>query len=195
MSADEAARWIDALDPSGALPLSATGGEPLMWPEFLLELRSALGSRRLHLETAGGHPRALERVLGACDHVSLDLKLPDDMAPPEELVAGDFAFEPSPTDASSWRAARRACLALVAERDACAKLVVAGARAVAAFEPLLADLAELAPRLPLVLQPVTPVRGLDAPARAFLVELADRALELGLRPRVLPQIHPLLGVP
>jgi hypothetical protein len=44
--------------------------------EFVLALKAMLGPRRLHLETAGAHPRALARVVLACDHVSLDLKCP-----------------------------------------------------------------------------------------------------------------------
>ena len=71
----EAVQWIDEVDPSGRMTVSVTGGEPLLWPEFLLSLRPLLGRRRIHLETAGAHPLTLARVLDACDHVSADLKL------------------------------------------------------------------------------------------------------------------------
>jgi len=196
-----AARRVAELDPLGARPLSATGGEPLLWPAFLLELRAEIGARALHLETAGAHPRALARVVGRCDHVSLDLKLPADLAPPVELalrpggpVAREEESEAAPRDAREWRRARRACLELVAGRDACAKIVVAGGRAPDVFLELLDDAAELAPDLPLVLQPATPTRAVAAPAVAVLERLAEAALARGLRPRVLPQVHRALGV-
>lgn len=52
-----AAAWIDELDPSRTRPLSLTGGEPLLWTDFLLALKPLLGERRLHLESAGRTPR------------------------------------------------------------------------------------------------------------------------------------------
>lgn len=198
---ERAARWIDELDPSGDLAVSVTGGEPLLWPEFLLALRPLLGARRLHLETAGAHPATLERVLDACDHVSLDLKLPADLGPPEELApaslppGASLSAEPAPRDAASWRAARRAFLARVARRDACAKLVVAAGRAPGEFGELLADLAELAPRVPLVIQPASPIGDVRAPGRDTLFELVSRSRALGLDVRVVPQVHRLLRLP
>lgn len=198
VSAAEAARWVEELDPHRSRALSITGGEPLMWPDFVLELCAELVGRRAHLETAGAHPLALERVMGALDHLSLDLKLPLDMDAPEELrpPAGRLAagFERSPASESEWRDARRAVLALVRGRDAVGKVVVAAGREPELFDPLLRDVAELAPALPIVLQPATAVRGVGAPRVETLLALAERALALGLAVRVLPQLHPLLGL-
>jgi organic radical activating enzyme len=193
-----AAAWISSADPHGERALSVTGGEPLLWPGFVAELCALVSPRRVHLETAGAHPLALARVLGAVDHVSLDLKLPADLdapvwAPPPE--AGEWQGEPAPRDAAQWAAARERALALVAGRDACAKLPVAGGRRTADFLPLLDDVQRLAPRLPLILQPVTPLGGARAPGRAELEALVEAALERDLDVRVLPQVHRALGVP
>jgi hypothetical protein len=49
--------------------------------------------------------------------------------------------------------------------------------------------------MPLFLQPATPSLEARAPSEELLEELLDEALELGLRPRQLPQIHKLLGLP
>jgi organic radical activating enzyme len=178
-----------------------------MWPSFLLELPSMLGSRPLHLETAGGHPRTLERVLDVFQHVSLDLKLPADMDPPVELpsgLAGDadgearvgsITAERAPRNEHEWRAARRACLTLLAGRDAAAKVVVAGGREVREFAPLLEDLVNLAPELPLILQPATAVRGVTAPDSELLQELLEDARDLALDVRVVPQVHRILRIP
>jgi 7-carboxy-7-deazaguanine synthase len=195
--ADELAAWVEAADPGGSRPVSVTGGEPLMWPEFLLALREALPGRRLHLETAGAFPRSLARVLDAFDHVSADLKCPQDLDAPVPLSGpgAPHAAEAAPSDAAQWREARREVLGLLAGRDACTKLVLSGARTLEELAALLEDQAELAPDVPLFLQPMTPVAGLAAPSKAFLSEAAALALSLGLSPRVVPQVHRLLGLP
>jgi hypothetical protein len=59
---------------------------------------------------------------------------------------------------------------------------------------LLDDVAAIAPELPLLLQPVTPMNGVPAPAPTLLFELVEMALERGLGVRVVPQIHRVLGM-
>ena len=188
----ELLRWIAAVEPGAPRTLSITGGEPLMWPEFLVALRELAGARRIHLETGGGHPRALERVRDSVDHVSLDLKLPADLDAPQELGS---AFEASPRDEREWRAARRACLELVRGRDACTKLIVSGEHEVAAFEPLIGDLARIAPDVPLYLQPVTPLGRATRPSSELLTALAELARARKLTVRVIPQVHRSLRIP
>ncbi len=191
VDAQRAAAWVEEVDPGGTRPVSVTGGEPLLYPAFLEDLVAALAPRPVHLETAGAHPLALGRLVSCVRHVSLDLKLPADLGAPVG-VAGES--ETAPADARQWAAARRACLELVAPSDACAKIPVASGRSVSDFEPLLSDVASFAPRLPVVLQPVTPVPGSSAPEPALLFALVERAEACGLTARVLPQVHPLLGV-
>lgn len=183
----QAKRWIDEVDPTGRMTVSVTGGEPLLWAEFLLELRPLLGRRRVHLETAGAHPGSLSRVLDACDHVSADLKLPLDMGAPE--ASGFFEEEPSPSTDAQWQRARRSFLESISGRDACCKLVVAGGHPPEAYSGLFEDVSECAPELPLFVQPATPVRGAGAPSREEVAELAASAEEMGLRVSVLGQLH------
>jgi len=198
----QAAVWVASAEPGDPRTVSVTGGEPLLWPDFLRALRNMLAPRRLHLETGGGHPETLARVLDTFDHVSLDLKLPADMGPPVELDAlrasQDFhppTSEPAPRDAEEWALARRRALPLLAGRDACAKIVVAAGRAPRDFEPLFDDIARLAPSLPVYLSPATPMHGVEAPALDDLVEVVELARELGLTTRVVPQVHRFLRVP
>lgn len=189
--------WVASAEPAGPRTLSITGGEPLLWPEFVLGLASVAGERRLHLETAGAHPEALERVLEVLHHVSLDLKLPADLAPPVavavsgELVPSDEAM---PRDAEHWRRARRACLSLVRGRDACCKVVLRGGRTAADYRELLEDHAELASDVPLFLQPVTPLGSVTAADPGLMSDVAEEARELGLVVRVVPQVHRALGI-
>lgn len=191
----QALTYIGQAEPREPRTVSITGGEPLMWPEFLLALATMVGERPLHLETAGAHPETLERVADVFDHISLDLKLPADMGAPEELTGPDnFTRESAPQSESDWREARRSCLKLIADRDACAKIVVAGGRQVHDYAPLLEDLANLAPEVPLFLQPATPMGGVAGPDHAFLGDLVEDARDLGLDVRVLPQVHRSMGI-
>ncbi len=194
----QALTYIGAVEPREPRTVSITGGEPLVWPEFLLALATMVGERPLHLETAGGHPKALARVADVFDHISLDLKLPADMGEPVEL-RGLKESEPSPresapTGAAQWREARRACLEVIAERDACAKVVVCAGHQVHDYAPLFEDLSDLAPDVPLFLQPATPMGGAEAPSAQFLEDLLEDARDLGLTVRVVPQVHRHMGI-
>lgn len=193
-----AATWIAAAEPGRPRTVSVTGGEPLLWPEFVRELRGFLGGRRVHLETAGAHPRALARVLERVDHVSLDLKPAADLDAPVPVGAaadGAPGAEPSPRTEEDWRRVRAEVLGLVRGRDACLKLVVVGESGEARYLALLDEVEELAPDLPLYLQPATPVRGVRAPEAALLACLHEAARDRDLDARVLPQLHRVLGLP
>lgn len=199
----QAACWIAEVEPGGPRTVSVTGGEPLLWPEFVIALKGMLGARRLHLETAGAHPRALARVALAVDHVSLDLKCAADLDAPVELAefAEDVASAPretrerAPRDADEWRAARAACLQLVGGRDACAKVIVSGERRAEDFTELLDDVERLAPNLLVVVQPATAMRSVPAPDLALVGAVAEMARDRDLAVRILPQLHRLIGVP
>jgi organic radical activating enzyme len=198
----QVACWIAEVEPGSPRTVSVTGGEPLAWPEFLLGIKSMLGDRRVHLETAGAHPRTLARVIDAFDHISLDLKPELDLDEPEEIAlsgaeppGSSLSTEPAPRTRSEWSAARRACLALVHERDACGKIVVSGERTPEELRPLLDEVESCAPRLPVYLQPATPANGATAPARETLEALCEMARDRDLAVRVLPQIHRVLRLP
>jgi organic radical activating enzyme len=175
--------------------IAVTGGEPLLWPSFLIGLADVAGERPLHLETAGHDVETLERVLPAFEHLSLDLKLASDLAPPDS---------PLPTTTSDWDAIRPRQLQLATEHQnrggtVSIKLVITDSSASEkseGFEPILQDLERLAPNLPLYLAPASPRdprAAFDPKILAGLDQLVRAALEHGLSPRVLPQMHRALG--
>lgn len=200
----QAALWVASVEPGEPRTVSVTGGEPLLWPGFITALRSMIRPRRLHLETAGAHPEALARVLEHVDHVSLDLKLPADMGETVEVALGSPLVEDdersapvdeqAPRDAEEWRLARRRCLDLVRDVDACAKVVVQGGRGPRDYDELFEDLARRAPQVPLFVAPATPMAGCEAPEPDVLLEVVERARELDLDVRVLPQMHRAMGI-
>ena len=152
---DTAHSWVVAPDaerltPFGAMvrvaeveldprrPIAVTGGEPTLWPDFLLGLADVAGDRPLRLETAGQDLAALERVLPRFDHLSLDLKLGADLAPP---VPVGTTGEPDdlPAEAAAWDSLRPRQLALAtahvaAGGTAALKLVVTPGTDPAAFD-------------------------------------------------------------
>ena len=199
----KAALWVASVEPGEPRTVSVTGGEPLLWPGFIQALRPMIQPRRLHLETAGAHPEALARVLEHVDHVSLDLKLPADMGETVEISlpepSGDDERvapidERAPRDAEEWRLARRRCLDLVRDFDACAKVVVQAGRDPRDYDELFEDLARRAPKVPLFVAPATSMAGCEAPDPDVLVEVVERARELDLDVRVLPQMHRAMGI-
>jgi 7-carboxy-7-deazaguanine synthase len=191
----QVACWVAEAEPGAPRTVSVTGGEPLAWPAFVVALKSMIGARRLHLETAGAHPRSLAAVIDHCDHVSLDLKLDLDLDAPVELDHPEASLERAPRSSAEWNAVRVACLSLVKGRDACGKVVVSGGRDPACFEPLFDEVEEHAPTLPLYIQPVTAVNGVLAPTIAEIEVVLESARDRDLDVRVLPQVHRFMAIP
>ena len=190
----QALTWIGACEPGEPRPVSVTGGEPLLWPDFLLGLASMVGERPLHLETAGAHPDALRQVVERFHHISLDLKLPADMDEPV-WSGGRPGQGQVPSNPEEWQSTRQQCLHLIASKNACVKIVIAGGRDAEEFRPLLEDVLQWAPKIPVYLQPATPMNGVVAPDQETLSEVVELARDLELEVRLVPQVHRFLGIP
>ncbi len=163
-------------------PVSATGGEPLVYPEFLRDLGDALGpAHPLHLETAALDARALRTVLPVLRHLSADYKLP-------ETIGG-----------VDRRADHVACVEAALARGGVSidvKVVLTPGVATASLVAALAALTPFRAGILLVLQPVTPFGAERAPLPPTrLAEFARIALDAGFDVRVLPQVHKVLAVP
>lgn len=162
--------------------VSWTGGEPLLHPKFLKAMLAWVREQGLqnYLETNGVLPGPLREVAGLCDAISMDLKLP------------------SATGRTHW-SAHLECLRVAPEKTF-VKVVLTSASKDEEWRQVVRLLQEADPRIPLVLQPATPV-ALGAGARIEPIE-ASRALAMlrqakGLLKdvRLVPQWHPLWRLP
>ena len=169
--------------------LSATGGEPLLQPEALRELLARLRGRGpgLWLETHGLAADALAGVVTLLDCVSMDWKLASDVRRARDPKGGT----PAP-----FHEAHEAFLAIArAAPRVVVKLVVTPASGDAEIDEAVTRVARTHPAACLVLQPVTPFGAVkERPSAARLLALARRASERLADVRVIPQLHPLLGV-
>ena len=154
-----------------ALPI--LGGEPLLHVEYIREL-SLLLTTPLLLETNGTLPGALAEVLSSVDIVSMDMKLP------------------SLTGQEVWKE-HRDFLHLAREKDVYVKIVVGGDVSCTELDQAFALVSGEDPRIPVILQPVTPFDGVTAPASKFLLQAQRQALKVLRHVRVIPQTHVLMG--
>jgi organic radical activating enzyme len=168
--------------------VSLTGGEPLLQPEAVAALAGSLRDRgpRVYLETHGLATAALDAVAGVVDVVSMDWKLTSDVrreADPPRGAVRDFHAEHQ----AFLARAKQSCEVFV-------KVVVTPATLDSELEALAQGVASVDPRVPVIVQPVTPRGGVkERPSAARLLEIAAR-LERVLRDvRLIPQTHPLYG--
>jgi 7-carboxy-7-deazaguanine synthase len=169
--------------------LALTGGEPLLYPEFVAAIAAQSAHRGLpvYLETGGHRPHELARVIAGIAVVSMDFKLPSTLR--------------APVDQARFVDSYRVAL----QRRVCVKMVVAADTPVTEVAQACRMLAAVDPRGPVILQPVTPRAQSSAsampgapepqpPAPQRLHELHVAASEHIREVRIIPQCHRLLGV-
>lgn len=182
---------ITALSPRPGDFLSLTGGEPLLQPRGVIAA-SAMARKRglvVALETHGLACDALAQVLGSVDYVSMDWKLRSDVRWAEETDAQGGG-------STDFAERHRDFLALVMDGgvDASVKVVVTQNTQPEELDPICRVMAEIAPDVPLILQPVTPfgrVRAMPS-AQTLLGHLrrcSDRLPDV----RLIPQTHRAYG--
>jgi organic radical activating enzyme len=190
IAAQQVAEWVLQASGQGRFAnwVSFTGGEPLLQADFLAELGAMLKGLgfRILLETEGGLPNRLEKVLPFTDAVAADIKLPSTTGEPLD-----------------WDEAER-FLRLVAKApvQACVKIVVTTDIDEGEFERAVELLAQLQTSqsdfrrfcpVALILQPVTPARFVtETPSMELLLRLASLAQRKLADVRIVPQVHKLM---
>ncbi len=157
--------------------LSLTGGEPLQHVGFLRRWLPTLERKiPVLLETNGVLPKSLAEVIEWVDVVSMDLKLPS--------VTGMRAF---------WQE-HRSFLEIARSKQVYVKVVVSTAVLAEELREAVKLVRELAPHVPFILQPVTPVEPLyETISVPHLQEMVEISRKLLSDVRVIPQVHARLG--
>lgn len=170
--------------------VSLTGGEPLAQTNFLVELLPALHrfGLRTYLETSGTQPELLRRVIEHCDVVAMDVKLPS-------AIGREF-----------WKEHKE--FLSVAGKKAFVKIVLTHKTTEEEVRAALDMVSSVDGSLCVVLQPVTPIADLEhrlagkpkseliaAPAAKNLARWWKDAQEKLSDVRVIPQMHPIWGMP
>lgn len=170
------ARWNQDL-PGAHHSISITGGEPLCQADaladWLPELRKILP---VHLETNGTLPDALAPLLSVIDFISMDIKLAS--------VTGVQ---------TSWEEHRR-FLQLAGQRPCQVKLVVGTQTPIDELLAAVRFVNEIAPHVPLILQPQTIERRVSLAAHQLL-QMQAVAAAIHADIRVIPQVHHFLNAP
>lgn len=173
--------WVRELWTSATHSVALTGGEPLAAGEFLVELTRALKQRgfRNYLETSGVSSPVFERVAEHIDFAAIDIKLPEHRAVERwgELLKYELGC---------------VRLALKHRVDTFVKLVVLESTEASTVIRVCRRLKRIG-RVPVVLQPVTPRRGMKRPSWEQLLKITEEVARLGLDVRVIPQVHRLGG--
>jgi organic radical activating enzyme len=173
--------------------VSVTGGEPLVFPEFVHEFGKVVRDQgmRLHLETAAIDPDALAKCINQVDHLSADFKLPETLAAPQDK---SLLLMPG----RNYGDLHVRCCEIALRRGASVdvKIVLTDRVQDPSFEQALEQLAPVRQKILLMLQPVTPFgpvkRSLPA---SDLERFVATAVRHKFDVRVVPQTHKILNLP
>lgn len=155
--------------------ISLTGGEPLLHTDFINEL-AVHTDCPLFLETNGTLVENLAKVIDNISIISMDIKMPDAIG--QEL----------------WQQHREFLqLAKQKEKDIYVKIVIARETLVADFNKALDLLQNIDDNILLILQPMTPTGGYNAPSPEQVLLWQEMALKKLNNVRVIAQTHRLIG--
>jgi 7-carboxy-7-deazaguanine synthase len=191
---DQLSGFIDQLKGQPGLhhSVSITGGEPLLQVDFIKLLIPKIKEKGLkaYLETNGTMPDRLSEVIDLVDIVAMDFKLPSMTGESDRLQEHKKALEvaaarlPSPTAQDVGGQAS----------DVFVKIVIGKQTKPIEIENASKAISEVNGEIPLVLQPVTPVREIKhGPTSEQMFSFHAIAKRHLSRVRVIPQVHKLLG--
>lgn len=168
---------IDGLDRIDTV--SITGGEPLLYSDFLKRFLPQLKKRdfKVYLETNGTLPAELKKVLGMVDTIAMDIKMPS-----------------SQRGGNLWKR-HKDFLAAANKKNVFVKVVVTGRTSAEEIKKTVEIIKAVSTRIPLVIQPVAPAnRTTKKIPIDRLLEFQALAKSVLNDVRVVLQIHKILGV-
>lgn len=175
--------WVEKLNQPGLHDsISLTGGEPLLHANFLVEFLPQVHNITglpVYLETGGHRPEELAIVLPYLDSVGMDIKLPS--------VSGE----------NHWSAHQQFLkLCHDAKVEVFVKLIISSQTNSQELELAGELVAACDPKIPLFLQPVTPIANqptILAPAPDLVLEWQSLMKKFVKQVRVVPQTHKMIG--
>jgi 7-carboxy-7-deazaguanine synthase len=181
LSLSQVMKTIETLDAKEGMhhTVSLTGGEPLLYSEFLSSLLPSLkeAGKKIYLETNGTLPGALKRHISMIDIVAMDMKPPSS--------TGDRAF---------WRE-HEDFLKVASEREVFVKIVVTSDTDVKEIDRCINIICSVDSGVTLVFQPESESEGINLTAlERIRQDFVDRALLRLEDVRVIPQLHKIWGV-
>lgn len=179
ISCEDIAACVEKLESMPGLhhSVSLTGGEPLVQVEAASCLASDLKKRgfRIFLETNGSLPDALPDILPFTDIISMDIKLPSSTGGIDLLDEHELFL-------------RKAVSA-----EVYAKIVLTSATSESDLSAAVEMVAAVDPKIPVILQPVTPQFGITPPAPARVLDWQAQCKRILRDVRVIPQCHKIIG--
>ncbi|MDD5491851.1 MAG: 7-carboxy-7-deazaguanine synthase QueE [bacterium] len=182
LASDRVLKKIKSLNLGKMHSVSITGGEPLLYADFLRELIPQLKKLGLktYLETNGTLPLELEKVISVVDYVAMDIKLPS---------SGNIAC---------WKE-HREFLAVLNKSRLCpgkyfVKIILTSKTRATEIKKAADIIAKVSRSIPLILQPVTPIRQVRVTVPKNIIAFQNLALERLSTVKVIPQTHKLLGL-
>lgn len=157
--------------------ISLTGGEPLLWPDFIRKLGNRLKPQgyKIMLETNGVLYDQLDLCLSCLDMISMDFKLP------------------SATGEDNW-ANHNQFLERAISKPIYIKIVIDTNVKAWEVKEAVKIIASINSNIPLILQPVTPITSIYPPDIEIIIDLQKMCLQDLRDVRIIPQIHKSLGL-
>lgn len=156
--------------------ISITGGEPLLFTDFIRVLAEKVKSFHipLFLETNGTLAKQLEKVIDIVDIISMDMKLPSDV------------------QKSYWQEHEQ-FLRIASQKDVYVKIVVSAESAEEDFLKALDIIKSIDENILLVLQPITPFGNLHEAPPQKMLDWQSKAMQVLQNVRVIPQTHKMMN--
>jgi organic radical activating enzyme len=158
--------------------VSLTGGEPLLYPQFLKELSHTLKREGylIYLETNGTLPHNLKYVKRHLDFISMDIKLP------------------SSTLTKAYFTKHRKFLKAASRKNIFVKVVITKKTNFSCFRKAVELVKKIDKKIPFVIQPATKAARVNQPHKDMILLFQAYALKFLKDVRVIPQMHKLIGV-
>ncbi|ODS40058.1 MAG: hypothetical protein A7315_09745 [Candidatus Altiarchaeales archaeon WOR_SM1_79] len=172
LSPENISEIINDLKTNDLHSISLTGGEPLLYPGFIKELKNFV-EIPFYLETNSTLPGNAEKIKNSIDFAAADIK----------IEYPEFYEKTLET------------LKILEEKNLFVKIVVLPGTGSEIIEKIAVDLKNRDLDVPLILQPVTPHGKVkEKPGAKKILNLADACGKYLSDVRIIPQVHKLTGV-